>query len=563
MLTDLQRQAEKIIEISIGDFLKRVNSIDENGYFRKSRRLQPAFELLNPANNEFYEYAYFERSLEWYSRDILINQSLMELFHLFGIECLWPEKKMEVRFSNESIEDIYPFEFIVCQDNKKIGYRYTSLCENEIEPLLKEYQLESIVHIDWRIKNYKRQYNDLQYKSVSFKEFLEEYFLELDCNLVIDKFKKAVKEANDDVGFETIPRLSLRYLSNFKHDIDFMLLHEKYREKLFQMLPDIDNVKNLSDISLDDEDYKICSENFLDNGLYKSLLGNEGFAKCFVTAEYQYNVFRSGNSFDYTSVVCGYLKSIEQLIYKLLKINLDYPSNEKLWILSGKIVPKGKRCEGKTIRKNPVTDKWQVVFEKEFEQYFNITLSPMIWFLHDNEKGWRLSADGREKVHKFLLNFAKDCRNDYFHKDNIDDYETVVRIRNNTILLMYLLIGGYKMSGSIENDKRLLGIQDDIFDSLYKKIQELPRSVYKFIIRFSGENEIQAYRHFYQEKTKYDDSGSVISSRIKFVKTDLFSPENYDKAMEGAWSDNEFFIDKDNIPEYIAYINGRGEKIEF
>lgn len=127
---------------------------------------------------------------------------------------------------------------------------------------------------------------------------------------------------------------------------------------------------------------------------------------------------------------------------------------------------------------------------------------------------------------------------------------------------MYLLIGGYKMSGSIENDKSLLGIQDDRFACLYKKIQELPHSVYKFIIRFSGENEIQAYRHFYQEKTKYDDSGSVISSRIKFVKTDLFSPENYNKAMEGAWSDKKFFIDRDNIPEYIAYINGRGERIE-
>lgn len=55
----------------------------------------------------------------------------------------------------------------------------------------------------------------------------------------------------------------------------------------------------------------------------------------------------------------------------------------------------------------------------------------------------------------------------------------------------------------------------------------------------------------------------MISSRIKFVKTDLFSPENYNKAMEGAWSDKKFFIDKDNIPEYIAYINGRGERIEF
>lgn len=562
MLIDLQRQAEAIIDKVIIDFLKSVNSIAENGYFRKSRRLQPAFEILEPANQAFYEYAYFERSLEWYSRDILINQSLMELFRLFKIKCLWPEKKMEVGFSNESIEDIYPFEFIVCQNDKKIGFRYTSLCENEIGQLLKDYQLESIVHIDWSIKSSMLRYDDMFYKTVSFKEFLEAYFSSLDCNLVIDKFKNAVKEANDDVGFETIPRLSLRYLSNFKDDIDFMLAHENYREKRFQMLTNIDCVKNLSTISLDDEDYRICSEHFVDNGLYKSLLGNEGFAKCFITAEYQYHVFRHGNSFDYTSVVCGYLKAIEQLIYKLLKINLVYPTKEKLWIQRGKKVPKEKSHNGETTRRNPNTDQWQVIFDKNFEQYFKITLSPMMWFLHDNENGWRISADGREKVHKFLLNFAKDCRNDCFHKDNIDDYETVARIRNNTILLMYLLIGGYKMSGNIEKDKSLLGIQDDAFDSLYKKVQELPRSMYEFIIRFSGGKEIQAYRSFYQEKTKYDEFGSVISSRIKFVKTDVFSPENYDKAMKGAWVDKEFFIDKDNIPEYIAYINGRGEEIK-
>ena len=55
----------------------------------------------------------------------------------------------------------------------------------------------------------------------------------------------------------------------------------------------------------------------------------------------------------------------------------------------------------------------------------------------------------------------------------------------------------------------------------------------------------------------------MISSRIKFVKTDLFSQEYYNKAMDDAWSDKKFFNDRDNIPEYIAYINGRGERIEF
>lgn len=88
MEESIKIQVDKIIDASVGDFLEMINSIAENGHFRKNRRLQPAFELLRPANDEFYEYAYFERSLEWYTRDILINQSLMELFHLAGIECI-------------------------------------------------------------------------------------------------------------------------------------------------------------------------------------------------------------------------------------------------------------------------------------------------------------------------------------------------------------------------------------------------------------------------------------------------------------------------------------------
>lgn len=48
-----------------------MNSIAENGPFRKQRRLSPAFEMLGTANNEFYEYTYFERSLEWFTRDFL------------------------------------------------------------------------------------------------------------------------------------------------------------------------------------------------------------------------------------------------------------------------------------------------------------------------------------------------------------------------------------------------------------------------------------------------------------------------------------------------------------
>ena len=428
--------------------------------------------------------------------------------------------------------------------------------------MITDYQLDRIVQIDWKLKEKTDEKTDSAFTTVSFGGFLEEHFPHLDCESIISKFKKAIKDANDDIGFETIPRLSLRYLSNFKDDINYKLSHEKYRDMRFLLLPNSENKEDLSNIVLDDGDYKICDDRFINGELYKSLLGEEGFAKCFVTAEYQYHVFNQGNSFDYTSVVCGYLKAIEQLLYKLLKINLDNPSDDRLWILRGKNVPKERQRIGETTRRNPATGKWQVVFDKDFETYFNITLSPMIWFLHDNANGWLISDDGRKKVHKFLLNFANDCRNDHFHKDNIDDYEVVKGIRNNTILLVYLLIGGYKMTASIEEDKKLLGIRDDSFDRLYKRIQEIPRGIKKFILKYADGKIIKAYRHFYQENTKYDSSGSVSMSKIKCVLVDDFSMEVYDAAMSGEMADKEFYIEKDNLPSYVAYMNGRDEEVQ-
>ena len=558
MSTDFQIQAEKIIDDSINDFLKAVNSIAENGYFRKVRRNPSAFEILKPANDEFYEYAYFERTLEWYIRDILINPSIASLLNLFGIECLLRDEKLKTCFTNEAIENIYPFEFIVLKNDKKIGYRYTTLAENEIDNLLSAYQLDEIVMIDWSTKEHCYQENDSRFIRMSFKDFCEGYFRDLDTNLLINKFKKAIKEANDDIGFDTIPKLSIRNLSNFKESFDLILKKQNYREMRFLTLPNHKNKEDYSCITFDDGDYKICDDSFLGEKLYKDLLGKEDFAKCFVTAEYLYNTLGQGNNFDYTSVVCGYLKAIEQLIYKLVKINLNYPSQDVLWIKAAGY-PKNKE----NVRKNPNgKGNNQVLFDKKNERYFNIELGSLIYFIYDNKNGWRLSNNGREIVFKFLRSFLQDCRNDHFHKDNINDFETVKIIRNNTIFLMYLLIGGYKLSGDADNDRKLLGIKDDTFDRLYKNVQNLPRGIRDFVLSFDGKNEIKAFRCFNQEETKYDENGSVDASRLKFVKTNVFSNEAYCNAMEGLTPDNELIIDKNNIPKYIAFKNGRGEIVE-
>lgn len=559
---DYISKARQSIDEAIDFFLKRINEISENGPYRKARRIPTTFPMLRLGNDEFYEYAYFERTLEWFVRDLLINTILHDLLTIHNIESMWPDNKNYVRYSTESIEDIFPFEFIFINNGKKMGVRYTSLCAGEAAELVEKYEIDEILQIKWSDEVTTRDCDQEEYDVITPAAFFEKFLSTEEYELFLSKVLPAIEAANAEIGFETIPRLSLRYLSNFKAEVDTFLANTAFERMRFQVLPGSKERKPLASMTFSADDYEILNRNFQQNRLYKALLGTEGFAKCFITAEYQFQVFKQGHSFDYTSVVCGYLKAVEQLLYKLLLINLEHPAQDKLWIKkNGSNIPKAKYVQDVTVRQNPITKKPQVIFERDYKDYFDITLAPMIWFLHDNVNGWNISDVGRLTVHSFLLNFAADCRNDHFHKDNIDDFCVVSRIRNNALLIIYLLLGGYKLTGNYTSDCKALGIGDDSFDKMYKKIQELPRGITKFIVYFDGQVPIKAYRHFTQEATVYDDNGSVGASKIRFVSVDEFSGDEYDRAMQGEYKSREFTLRSDNMPVKISYINGRQEEI--
>lgn len=555
-------KASQSIADAVDFFLKRINEISENGPYRKARRIPTTFPMLRLGNDEFYEYAYFERTLEWFVRDLLINTILHDLLTIHNIESMWHENKNYVRYSTESIEDIFPFEFIFINNGKKIGVRYTDLCAGDADELVKKYDIEEILQIKWDDELTARECAQEEYNVITPADFFKKFLSTEEYELFLLKVLPAIEAANAEIGFETIPRLSLRYLSNFKVEVDTFLANNAFDQMRFQVLPGSKEKRPLASMTFSPDDYEILAKNFQKHGLYKALLGTESFAKCFITAEYQFQIFKQGHSFDYTSVVCGYLKAVEQLLYKLLLINLEHPTQDKLWIKkNGTNIPKAKYVQDVTVRQNPITKKPQVIFEQDYKEYFDITLAPMIWFLHDNVNGWNISDAGRLTVHSFLLNFAADCRNDHFHKDNIDDFGVVARIRNNALLIIYLLLGGYKLTGNNTSDFKALGIRDDSFDKMYKKIQEIPRGISKFIVSFDDQVPIKAYRHFIQEPTVYDSNGSVCASTIRFVSVDEFSGDEYDRAMQGEYKSREFTLRNDNMPVKVSYINGRQEEI--
>lgn len=558
---NVNTKANQVIDKAINLFLERIGTACDKNSFRKPHTQPATFSLLKPANEAFYEYAYYERILEWVTRDLLINPILKGLFQIHGVETAWPNVTQYIRYSTESIENIYPFEFIIFSDKEKVGVSYTSLGAGDSEKLIRQYAINRIIQISWRDKLTFREKEWEEYEIISPEAFFIRYFTREEYDSFFIKSTSAVKQANAEIGFATIPRLSLRYLSSFKMATENMLRKMKYEDLYYPILPDSEWNEDLGSLHLDQEDYNTLNENFISNRLYKALIGNSGFAKCFITAEYLYNVFQAGNSIDYTSVACGYFKFVEQLLYRLTQIRLKYNNGDELWIKCRSLKPwEYGRVEGVT-RKNPNSSAKQILHKTEYESYFDIALNPLVWFVHDDEHGWYLSDNSRKIVHKFLRNFADECRNGYLHKDNIDVRGKITRIRNDALLLAYILLGGYKLTGNHQEDIKMLEIADDSFDRLYKQIHGLPKGIKKFIICFAGKEPIKAYRHFVQNPAAYDENGSVSASQIKFVAVDNFSGDEYDKAMQDKYSEREFVLDYSNMPAQISYINGKNEEV--
>lgn len=568
MENEIIKKADEIIDRHINEFNDSMRDLSEIGPFRKLCTSKPDFPIFRPGNKEYYEYQYMQTSIECNIREMIINPVFQELFELYNITALWPDTKnaIYVRFNNESIENVYPFEFILKTASGDVGFRYSSFCadDKELKKTLRKHNIEHIEVIDWSDTD-SMESTEVSWGvtakqrnlvlNVTLKAFFSKFFSINLYDKYVSKIRKAVKKANSEVGLETIPLLSLRNLSSFKQNELEYLTTIDYESMRYSSANSC-----LSTSEFSEYDYHILRDNYINKGLCSALIGNQDFARSFITSEYMYQIFKNGGNFDYTAIVSGYLKSIEQLLYIIMKINLsDRPDSSKKIKYNGKDSCYKKHPEAYT--KNPKTNKLMAPFLQEFERCFDVTFAPLIWFLHDNNDCWLISDDGKYKVHNFLLNFSRESRNDHFHKDNIYDLTQVVAIRNNTVFLFYLLLGGCKLSSHEDDDYFRLGMVNDSFDRLYKKLIQIPKSVGQFYIQFKGNEPFKAFRLYDQDNPKYDNNGSLHNSVVKFVKVDDFQIDDYEDFLKSIREKDEVILSNDRVPEKIWFVRYGGEKV--
>jgi hypothetical protein len=281
------------------------------------------------------------------------------------------------------------------------------------------------------------------YNIYSLKWLFETYF----CSNEYVSFENALNsyiiQVHNCIGYNTMKTLTPGALINFRK-----ITENEISKYPYDLLVD-KQVKNhiLELVELD----KIKKQFFQEKSIL-GLLGDSDFAESFITAEWLFYSMKKAQAIDLTVIGMGYFKAVEQLLYKMIclhknegrKIKTDY----------------SRRDLPKKIDLNDLN-----IYDKAVD----ITIGSMAVFYRDNLDIFRdsLSWETRKYILETIFEY-KNLRNEYFHKDNIRGWNKIIFIRNVTIELLFLLLGGKTLK---YEDKVALGFSFK-FQSDFHKLCE-------------------------------------------------------------------------------------------
>ena len=142
-------------------------------------------------------------------------------------------------------------------------------------------------------------------------------------------------------------------------------------------------------------------------------------------------MYQLTENLDLTSVVAGYLKSIEQLIFAII----DLPREEIITI---------KSKERKSIK-----------FSKDNIDSIDTTLWSLEKALDCNSKILDITGYAKRHLVETIGDWRKKERNGYFHLHNLHSIEKVKEIREKALYLYFLILGSCMIK---EEHFTLLGI---------------------------------------------------------------------------------------------------------
>ena len=295
----------------------------------------------------------------------------------------------------------------------------------------------------------------------------------------ISFLKSTILELQEYLGVVTIPRLTPSLLFGFRYEVE---------QALLEHISELESKRSIwkSCISTGHDNFAYCvldestknnahyadlekrSIAFLYNThvlkryqtkrYYRALIGRANFARCLITSEYLFRNYGKSDQFDYTAVASGYLKSVEQLMFCLALFFIDKTRSDGKYY---QIAPRTGRKEN-TI--DFITDNLNA-------GRVDTTLGALCFFFKNNRDTITINGPYKETLINCLFCYADECRNDSFHKHNIDEWSRVEAIRKNTFLMYIMLLGGCQLPN---NDSEILSklrfATDDRLSRIYHQL---------------------------------------------------------------------------------------------
>lgn len=397
----------------------------------------------------------------YYSRMISNNQSwvnytieriVTNIFDQEGMAYEIPEYD-DVRPSGKPSK-VHPFSFARYEDKKKVAYVITyGLRKGLIEirkniRKFKDIDRVKFIFIKSQHDKYVDQLNEIEQKEddaflqfFTLKEFFDINFGAEEYPIFISYAKKFNERAKMLIGYKTIATPTAEAV-------------EKFRVKKESMVETIDYNREYS-ISLTDDQLDIIHHNFTERGLYRLVTGDSSFADSFISSEWYYGISTATGAIDQTGIVTGYLKSVEQLLFEIIK--LYEGRGKRISINHGK---------QDTFTGTSYSNGNFIDLIETNEEYMDSTLGSLIRFIRYkdtsghffNRDVFDVNEDTIQYLIDTLYSWKDNERNDHLHKDNLYAEEEVVAIRHQVFLLYYLILGSFKIR---DCDLERLGLKDD------------------------------------------------------------------------------------------------------
>lgn len=542
--------------------------------FKKTWEDSSGFSVFHLNSYEYCLQKYLEKRLEHYIRIHLITGLIGRMLTNKGVGITYPMNYKENEIlTNEEFEKIHTYEFIADYGNARVMYRYCDWTQEEAMDYLKNDEfIDEVNIIQWNsfVNTKKRDsdFNVVNMKHVSPNKFFINQFGMEEYEFFITFMETTIINIKDYISVKSVPMLSNHYLCMLRFEVEKSI--EEYTTKMMNFW---ETKKNMIERNVEVKDFDIgydiigtinkqkypnvpslsekllFKENLLDkfvkNKMYRYLIGVSDFAKSFMTAEYMYAQHKEDYHFDYTAVAAGYLKSIEQLLFSILKLNFG---KKGYWIKYN-----GYRSETDPLPEIKEDRKHikRVELIQENIDYMDTTIGSLIAFFKFYKETILISDKLLRKTIIDCLNCYRDeCRNGSFHKNNIKVKSKLEFIRTNTLFLYIILLAGFRLGeSSYENDTNFGAIKSLKLERLYYMISN-SREIEIYFGYYGDDNYYEIPVKLIEcDMPMYDENGIIKSIHLKFESKD----NNKNLILVNEW----------RLPHDIWIVNSKGEKILF